>query len=81
MFSVINFEILDNAFIDGLGLACGVRWQEEEALTFNPVSLGWAEQLSTTMTTFLFWFLKHRSSLLSQAVKSSEVIQALLCAS
>ena len=55
--------------------------RKKRLIAFNPVSLGWAEQLSTTMATFLFWFLKHRSSLLSQAVKSSEVIQAFLCAS
>ena len=50
-------------------------------MAFNPVTLGWAGQLSTIIATFLFWCWNFLSNDRSQLEKSSDVIQAFLLAS
>ena len=55
LFSKINFKILNNALIHGLGLAClacCVRWQEEEAYTLQSVDF----RVGSLLRSWLLFF-------------------------
>ena len=48
----MNFKILNNALIHGLGLACCVRWQEEEAYSLQSVDFGAGSLLRSWLLFF-----------------------------